>query len=79
MRMRQSLAQFEAAFHEETAEERARRQAKRREVVNRTVTRRRERAVRNGTVRFVVLILAMAGTTVLVTVLMFRMLALWFS
>jgi hypothetical protein len=79
MRMRQSLAQFEAAFHEETAEERARRHAKRLEVVNRTVTRRRERAVRNGTLRFVVLILAMAGTTVLVTVLMFRMLALWFG
>jgi hypothetical protein len=79
LRMRQSLAQFEAAFHEETAEDRARREAQRVQVINRSVSRRRERAVRHGTMRFVVLIVAMLGTTVLVTVLMFRMLALWFS
>jgi membrane glycosyltransferase len=79
MRMRQSLAQFEAAFHEETAEERARRQRLRREAVQRSVHRRRARVQRSGTVRFFVLILAMLGTTVLVTVAMFKALALWFA
>jgi hypothetical protein len=77
--MRQSLAQFEAAFHEETAEDRARRAHIRRQAVVRERVRRRERAYRNGTVRFVVLVLAMLGTTVLVTVVMFKALALWFG
>ena len=79
MRMRQSLAQFEAAFHEETAEDRARRERLRREAAVRSRVRRRERVQRSGTVRYMALVAAMLATTVLVTVAMFRMLALWFS
>jgi membrane glycosyltransferase len=79
MRMRQSLAQFEAAFHHETAEDRLRRERLRREAAVRSRVRRRERVQRSGTIRYVVLVMAMLGTTVLVTVAMFRALALWFS
>ena len=52
MRMRQSLAQFEAAFHEETAEERALRERLRREAAMRSRQRRQARVQRGGTVRF---------------------------
>ena len=79
MRMRQSLAQFEAAFREEAVEERQRRERLRREAATRSRVRRRERAVKHGNLRFIVLVLAMAGTTALVTVAMFRALALWFG
>jgi membrane glycosyltransferase len=79
MRMRQSLAQFEAAFHHETAEDRVRRERLRREAAVRSRVRRRERVQRSGTIRYVVLVTAMLGTTVLVTVAMFRALALCFS
>ncbi len=79
MRMRQSLAQFEAAFHEETAEERAIRERLRREAVLRSRQRRQARVQRTGTVRFIVLMLSILATSVVVTVVMFRMLALWFG
>ena len=79
MRMRQSLAQFEAAFHHQSAEERARARRLRREAAVRSRARRRERVRKSGTVRYVVLVAAMLGTTVLVTVAMFRALALWFG
>ena len=79
MRMRQSLAQFEAAFHDQTAEERIRRDRLRRAAVVRSRIRRRERVRKGGTVRYVALVLAMTATTVLVTVAMFRALALMFS
>jgi len=77
--MRQSLAQFEAAFHEETADERARRERLRREAAVRSRHRRQIRIQRSGTVRFTVLMLSILGTTALVTVVMFRALALWFG
>jgi hypothetical protein len=77
--MRQSLAQFETAFLEETVEDRARRERLRRQAVARSRLRRRQRATRNGTVRFSLLLLAMTGTTVLVTIAMFRALSLMFS
>ena len=79
MRMRQSLAQFEAAFHHQSAEERARTRRLRREAVVRSRHRRAARVRKSGTVRYVVLVLAMLGTTVLVTVAMFRALSLWFG
>ena len=79
MRMRQSIAQFEAAFHEETAEARAHRDRLRREAAVRSRLRRRAQVQRSGTFRFAILMLAILGTTVLVTVVMFRMLALWFG
>jgi len=77
--MRQSLAQFETAFLEETVEDRARRERLRRQAVARSRLRRRQRATRNGTVRFSLLLLAMTGTTVLVTIAMFRALSLMFA
>jgi hypothetical protein len=79
MRMRQSLAQFEAAFHEETADERAMRERLRREAAVRSRLRRKAQVQRSGTFRFAILMLSILGTTVLVTVVMFRMLALWFG
>ena len=79
MRMRQSIAQFEAAFLEETVEDRARRERLRRQAVKRSRLRRRERATRNSSMRFVALILAMSATTVLVSIAMFRALALMFA
>jgi H+/Cl- antiporter ClcA len=77
--MRQSLAQFEAAFHHQTAEEAARTRRLRREAAVRSRHRRRERVRKSGTVRYIVLVAAMLGTTVLVTVAMFRALSLWFA
>ena len=79
MRMRQSLSQFEAAFREETVEDRARRERLRAEAARRSYQRRQQRVVRHSTARFVMLVLTIIGTTVLVTVVMFQMLALWFA
>ena len=79
MRMQQSLAEFESAFHEETAEDRERRERLRRETARRSRVRRQERVVRHSTARFVGLVLAIVATSVLVTVVMFQMLALWFA
>jgi hypothetical protein len=79
MRMRQSLSQFEAAFREETVEDRARRERLRAEAARRSYVRRQQRVVRHSTARFVMLVLTIIGTTVLVTIVMFQMLALWFA
>ena len=79
MRMRQSLAQFEAAFREEAVEDRARRERLRAEAARRSIQRRQQRVVRHSTARFVMLVLTIIGTTALVTVVMFQMLALWFA
>jgi hypothetical protein len=79
MRMRQSLAQFETAFREETAEEHERHEMLRQQAIRRSYVRRQQRVARHSTARFVGLVLAILGTTVLVTVVMFQMLALWFA
>jgi anti-sigma-K factor RskA len=79
MRMRQSLAQFEAAFYEETVEDRRRRERLRREAAERSYVRRVKRRTKHGNWRFVFLMLAMVATAVLVTVVMFQTLALFFS
>ena len=78
MRMRQSFAQFEAAFREETVEDRERRERLRREAIQRSRVRRVQRQTRNGTLRFIGLVASILATTVIVTVVMFQMLALWF-
>jgi anti-sigma-K factor RskA len=74
--MRQSLAQFEAAFHEEAAESRVRRDRLRHQAVKRSRARRAERAEKQGTLRFIGLALAIVATTVIVTIAMFETLAL---
>ena len=76
MRMRQSLADFEAAFHEETAEEQARRARLRREAAQRSRSRRVEKVQKHGNVRFAGLVIAILATSVIVTIVMFETLAL---
>lgn len=76
MRMRQSLAQYEAAFREEAAESVQRREQLRRQAANRSRVRRVQRVHKAGTFRFVLLCLAILATTVIVTVAMFQALAL---
>ena len=76
MRMRQSLAQFEAAFREEAAESVVRRERRRKQAVVRSRVRRHERVQKQGTMRFVALSLTIILTAVVVTYVMFQTLAL---
>ena len=75
MRMRQSLAQFEAAFREEAAESVVRRERLRKRAAQRSRRRRVERVQKAGTLRFALLCLAIVATAVLVTIAMFEALA----
>ena len=78
MRMRQSFAQFEAAFREETVEDRQRRERLRKDAIKRARVRRAQRQAKHGTLRFVGLVASILATTAIVTIVMFQMLALWF-
>jgi hypothetical protein len=71
-RMRQSLAEFERAFHEETNDDRIRRESLRRKAVMRSQQRRLEQTHKRGTARFIVLVLALIATAVIVAVAMFQ-------
>jgi membrane glycosyltransferase len=73
--MRRSLAEFEAALHEQMVEDRHRADRLRREAAARSRARRRERVRKRGTLRFLLLIAAILGTTVVVTAVMFQVLA----
>jgi hypothetical protein len=75
MRMRQSLHQFEAAFREEAADSVLRRERLRREAAHRSRVRRVDRVHKHGTLRFIGLIATIVVTTVVVTWLMFQVLA----
>jgi hypothetical protein len=70
--MRQSLAEFERAFHEETHDDRVRRESLRRKAVMRAQQRRIERTHKHGTARFIVLVLVLIATAVIVTIAMFQ-------
>ncbi len=72
--MRESIGQFERAFLEETEADRRRREVLRRQAAQRSRLRQHERAVKRSTARFVALVLTLAATAVLVTVVMFRVL-----
>jgi hypothetical protein len=74
MRMRQSLAEIESAFTEQIEEERERAARMQREATLREHRRYVERTHRQGTMRFAILVLALLGTAVLVTVAMFQVL-----
>ena len=76
LRMRQSLAEFEAAFHEETTEERLRRERLRKEAAQRSRMRRAQRVEKRGNVNFAVLVAVIITTTVVVTWAMFQTLSL---
>jgi hypothetical protein len=72
MRMRQSLAQLERAFVEETVQDRDRRERLRREAMQRTRTRELNKTHRRGSMRFGVLYLILVATAVAVTIAMFE-------
>jgi len=72
LRMRQSLAELERAFVEEAWDERDRREQLRRQAARRSRRRRLERQEKRGRLRFTMLVLALIGTAVLVTVAMFE-------
>ncbi len=76
MKMRQSLAQFEAAFREEAADSVERRERLRREAVHRSRQRRVERVHKQGTLRFIGLAVTILATAAIVTIAMFEALAL---
>jgi membrane glycosyltransferase len=73
--MRRSLAEFERALHEQTVEDRERAERLRHEAAARSRHRRRERVRKAGTARFLFLIASIIATTVVVTVVMFQVLA----
>ncbi|MBA2506104.1 MAG: hypothetical protein H0V29_09185 [Thermoleophilaceae bacterium] len=76
LRMRQSLAQYEAEFRDTAVEERERRERLRKQAAVRERTRRVEKVHKHGTMRFVALVFAILLTAVVVTVVMFQTLAL---
>jgi len=75
MKMRQSLAQFEADFEQAAQHSVRRREKLRRQAIHRTRARRVERVQKAGTVRFIALCTAILATAVIVTLLMFQALA----
>jgi membrane glycosyltransferase len=72
MKMRQSFAQFEEAFLEESQADAARRERLRREAALRSRDRQLEKVHKRGTLRYWVLVLTLIATAVLVTVAMFQ-------
>ncbi len=76
LKMRQSVADWEQAFVKEISLERNRRDSLRRQAQQRTLKREAERRHRRGSLRFVVLVLAVVLTAVIVTAVMFRTLYL---
>ncbi|HEY2600586.1 MAG TPA: hypothetical protein VGI67_03445 [Thermoleophilaceae bacterium] len=76
LRMRQSLAEFEAAFREETVEEHLRRERLRKEAAERSRLRRAQAVQKRGNVNFGVLVFVIVATTVVVTFAMFQTLSL---
>jgi hypothetical protein len=73
--MRQSMAQLEREFEQQSVIERRRRRDLRRTAVQRTRMRRRAKLEHSQKLRFVALMLAIAATVVGVTVAMFETLA----
>ncbi len=75
MKMRQSVAEFERAFHEHTHTDRKRRHEVRKEAIQRTKVRHRERHVQSQFRRFVTLMVTLVATVVVVAYAMFQILA----
>jgi hypothetical protein len=76
MRMRQSLAEFEAAFREEAEESVVRRERLRKHAAQRSRIRRVQRRRQQGKLRFTLLALSIIVTAVIVTIVMFETLAM---
>jgi membrane glycosyltransferase len=76
MRMRQSLAQLEQEFRQETELDRDRRESLRRQAVHRSRSRTRDRRRAKSSVRYWMLVVSLIATAVIVTVAMFECLYL---
>ncbi len=76
MKMRQSLADWEQAFVKEISLDRRRRASLRRTAEQRALKLEANRRQRRGSLRFVLLVLALIMTAAIVTVVMFRTLYL---
>ncbi|MCL2419552.1 MAG: hypothetical protein FWD04_09685 [Conexibacteraceae bacterium] len=76
MKMRQSLAQLEQEFREQSEIEEQRRQRQQRDADRRSRQRWHARERKRGSMRFYVLVLSLILTAVLVTVAMFATLYL---
>jgi hypothetical protein len=76
MRMRQSMSELEEAFAEEVSLEQRRREHIRRTAAKRSLRRDVDRRHKHGTIRYVLLVLTLILTAVIVTVVMFRTLAI---
>lgn len=76
MKMRQSAAEFERAFREQTHRGRHERHEARAEVIKRTKERHREQHVQHQFRRFVTLMVVLTATVVLVTWGMFQVLSM---
>jgi hypothetical protein len=74
--MRQSIADWERAFVKEATLDRRRRDSLRRTTEQRAFKREVQRRHKRGSVRFVLLVLALILTAAVVTVVMFRTLYL---
>jgi hypothetical protein len=72
MRMRQSLAEFEATFFEELEEERERAERLRIEAERRTRRRHAVRTHKRSSMRFLLLVVTLIATAVIVTIAMFQ-------
>lgn len=72
MKMRQSLAQLEQAFFEETAQDRVRRERLRETATQRSRQRQIQRVHKHGDWRFAGLVLSIIVTAVVVTIAMFE-------
>lgn len=79
MKMRQSLTEIEQAFAREISMERHRRASLRRTTEQRAIKRAVERRHKRGSIRFVLLALALVLTAAIVTFVMFRTLYLLLS
>ena len=72
MRMRQSLDEFEQSYLAQLHADRRRQDAAIKRTEQRQRTRIANRTNRHGTLRFVLLVLAMIATATIVTIVMFR-------
>ena len=72
MRMRQSLAELEAAIFEEYEEEQRRAERQRLEAERRTRKRHAMKAEKRGSMRFGLLVTILIATAVIVTIAMFQ-------
>jgi anti-sigma-K factor RskA len=72
MKMRQSLAQLEQAFFEETAQDRVRRERLRESTAHRSRQRQIQRVHKHGNWRFAFLVVSIVVTAIVVTIAMFE-------